>query len=75
MADLIGPAKTPRPIIEKLHNEIKSFLALPETNDFILKNGMAPYDNPSVEGLQAFVRSEVVRWGKVVQAAGIAHSQ
>jgi tripartite-type tricarboxylate transporter receptor subunit TctC len=72
---LISPAKTPRPIVEKLHNEIKSFLAFPETNDFISKNGMVPYDNPSVEELQAFVRSEVLRWGKIVQAAGIAYSQ
>lgn len=72
---LIAPAKTPRTIIDQLHNEIKSFLALPEPNDFIFKNGMASYDNPSVEELQAFVRSEVVRWSKVVQAAGIAYSQ
>jgi tripartite-type tricarboxylate transporter receptor subunit TctC len=72
---LIAPARTPRAIVDKLHNEIRDFLALAETNDFISKNGMVPYDNPSVEGLQAFVRSEVVRWGKVVEAAGIAHSQ
>ena len=29
----------------------------------------------SVAELQAFVKSEIVRWGKVMEAAGIAGSQ
>jgi hypothetical protein len=32
-------------------------------------------DNPSVEGLQNFVKAEIVRWGKVVQQAGLAGTQ
>lgn len=72
---LVAPAKTPRPAVDKLHAEIKSILALPEIKDFISKNAMVPYDNPSVEGLQEFVKGEVVRWGKVVRDAGIAGSQ
>jgi hypothetical protein len=36
---------------------------------------MLPFENPSVEGLQGFVKSEIVRWGKVVQRAGIAGSE
>jgi tripartite-type tricarboxylate transporter receptor subunit TctC len=72
---LIAPAKTPRPIVDKLHAEILRLLAMPETKEFISKNAMVPHDNPSVAELQAFVKREVVRWGKVVQDAGIAGSQ
>jgi tripartite-type tricarboxylate transporter receptor subunit TctC len=32
-------------------------------------------DNPSVEGLQAFVKSEIVRWAAVVRRAGLQDSQ
>jgi hypothetical protein len=36
---------------------------------------MLPMDNPSIAELQDFVKSEIVRWSKVVQQAGIAGSQ
>jgi hypothetical protein len=36
---------------------------------------MLPMDNPSIEGLQEFVRAEIVRWGKVVEQAGLTGSQ
>jgi hypothetical protein len=36
---------------------------------------MLPFENPSVEELQDLVKSETVRWGNVVQQAGIAGSE
>jgi tripartite-type tricarboxylate transporter receptor subunit TctC len=72
---LVAPAKTPRPIVDRLHRELKAVLAEPEVKEFIGKNGMVPMPDHSVEGLQDFVKSEIARWGKVVQQAGIAGSQ
>ena len=72
---LLAPAKTPRPVIDKLHAELKGVLALPDVKEAIAKNGMVPMPDRSVEGLQDFVKSEIVRWGKVVRDAGIAGSQ
>ena len=72
---IVAPAKTPRPIVDKLHAELKGVLATPEVKEQIGKTGMLPMDSPSVDGLQAFVKSEIARWGKVVQQAGIAGSQ
>jgi tripartite-type tricarboxylate transporter receptor subunit TctC len=69
---LVAPAKTPRPVVDKLHAELKGILALPEVKEFIAKNGMVPMPERSVEGLQDFVKSEIARWGKVVRDAGIA---
>jgi tripartite-type tricarboxylate transporter receptor subunit TctC len=72
---IVAPAKTPRALIDKLHADIKSVLALPDIQDGITKSGMGLMDSPSVEGLQDFIKSEIVRWGKVVEQAGIAGSQ
>jgi tripartite-type tricarboxylate transporter receptor subunit TctC len=72
---IAAPAKTPPAILDKLHEEIKSIVATPEIRDRIVTDGMLPMDNPSRAALQAFVKSEIVRWGKIVQDAGIAGSQ
>ncbi len=70
-----APAKTPRPIVDRLHAELKRQLATPEVSGQIAKTGMLPMPTPTVEASQAFVKSEIARWGKVVQQAGIAGSQ
>jgi tripartite-type tricarboxylate transporter receptor subunit TctC len=72
---IVAPAGTPKPSVAKLHGELNQILALPEIKDQIVKIGFLPIDNRPVEGLQAFVKSEIVRWGKVVQQAGLAASQ
>jgi tripartite-type tricarboxylate transporter receptor subunit TctC len=64
--------KTPRHVVEKLHAELTGLVALPEIDAEINRLGMVSFDNPSVEGLQGFVKSEIERWSKVVQQAGIA---
>jgi tripartite-type tricarboxylate transporter receptor subunit TctC len=70
----VAPAKTPRPIVERLHAELKKQLATPEVAAQISKTGMLPMPTPTVAELQAFVKSEIARWGKVVKQAGIAGS-
>ena len=72
---IVAPAKTPRPIVDKLHGELLSILAAPDAKDQIVRYGFVPIDSPSVEGLQQFVKSEIERWGKVVRDAGFAGSQ
>ena len=72
---LVAPAKTPGPIVDKLHAEVKAILATSEIKDRIINDGMLLMDNPSVEALQDFVKSEIVRWGKVVRQAGLAGTQ
>ena len=72
---MVAPAKTPRPIVDRLHAELKAVLAMPDVREQIYRMGFLPLEGRSVEGLQAFVKSEIVRWGDVVQKAGIAKSQ
>jgi tripartite-type tricarboxylate transporter receptor subunit TctC len=72
---LVAPGNTPAPVVQKLHDALLAILALPETRQQIAKVGMLPMDNRPVAELQGFVKSEIVRWGKVVQQAGIAGSE
>jgi tripartite-type tricarboxylate transporter receptor subunit TctC len=72
---LVAPAGTPRPILDKLHAEAKAIAASPEITARVRDGGMLPMDNPSIEGLQAFVKSEIARWAKVVAQAGLTGSQ
>jgi tripartite-type tricarboxylate transporter receptor subunit TctC len=69
---LVAPGKTPRGVVEKLHAELIGILALPEIDGEVNRLGLISFDNPSVDGLQSFVKSEIARWGQVVQRAGIA---
>jgi tripartite-type tricarboxylate transporter receptor subunit TctC len=72
---LAAPASTPPSVIEKLHGELKSILAASEMKDQLIKLNLIAMDTPSVEDMQSFVRSEMVRWAKIVQRAGIAGSE
>ena len=58
-----------------MHEELKKQLATPDVSAQVAKTGMLPMATTTVAELQAFVKSEITRWGKVVQQAGIAGSQ
>ena len=72
---LVAQGKTPAPIVDKLHRELKAVMATPEVKAQIAKLSLLPMDTPPVAEMQSYVKSEIVRWGKVVEAAGIARSQ
>ena len=72
---MVAPAKTPAPVIDKLHAELKNILATPAFKEQIVKISLLPMDTPPVTGMQTFVKSEIARWGAVVRQAGIAGSE
>ena len=72
---IVAPAGTPKEIVDKLHEEVKAVLALPEIKAEFARTARITVDYPSVDDLQRFMRSEIVRLGKVVEQAGIARSQ
>jgi len=67
-----APAATPRPIVDKLHGQLEAIMALQSTREAITRIGLIPAESASVEDLQAFIRTEIVRWGEVVKRAGIS---
>ena len=70
---IAAPAKTPEPVVQKLHGEINAILASPEVRGQMAKMNVIPMGSPSVADMRAFVKSEITRWGDVVKKAGIAN--
>jgi tripartite-type tricarboxylate transporter receptor subunit TctC len=69
---LVAPAGTPKATVDKLHAALKEIEALPATRQKIVSFGMVPTTSGSVPDLQAFVKSEITRWGGVVKKSGAA---
>ena len=67
---VVAPAATPKPVVDKLHTELKAIMAMPETRQAIARIGLVPVDTGSPEELQGYIRSEIVRWGDVVRRSG-----
>jgi tripartite-type tricarboxylate transporter receptor subunit TctC len=72
---IVAPAKTPRAIVDKLHGELLNVMASPDVKERIVKLSLVPLPTPSVADMQSFVKTEIVRWGKIVQQAGIAGTE
>jgi hypothetical protein len=47
----------------------------PATTQQLVNLGINPIGRGSLDELQAFVKAEEIRWGKVVQEAGLAGSE
>lgn len=68
---LFAPAKTPKAIVSKLNQEIVRVMALTETKEALLKQGAEAAAN-SPEEFAAYVKSEDVKWTRVVKESGAA---
>ena len=72
---VVTTGKSPPAAVDRLYGELKTILAKPDVREQVVKQSLLPMDSRPVPEMQAFVKSEIVRWGKVVEAAGIAGSQ
>ena len=66
---LMAPAKTPRPILEKLNAEVNKIIGSEETKAAWLKQGTFAM-GMSVDQFDKFLREEIVKWRKIVQVSG-----
>ena len=67
---MLVPAKTPRPIIERLYAETQAALASPEVRDRLAKLGAEPMPMTS-EQFDAQIRSEIAANSALVKSANI----
>jgi tripartite-type tricarboxylate transporter receptor subunit TctC len=72
---IVAPAGTPAPVVARLNAELNKVAALPDVQQQIVKLGMIPGGTAPPEKLQGFINSEIERWGKVVQQAGLAGTE
>ncbi len=67
---LMAPAKTPAPILAKLHEEVKKMLAIPEVRDKLIAVGFRPIGDSPAE-FKPFVAAQVARIKEIARAAGL----
>jgi tripartite-type tricarboxylate transporter receptor subunit TctC len=67
---VLAPAGTPRPIMVRLNKYVVKALAKPELADRLASEGAEPAAN-TPEEFAAFIKAEIVKWGKVAKAAAI----
>ena len=65
----VAPANTPAPIVARLNKALLEVVNSPDTRGRFHELGLRPLTSTPDE-LGAFIKSELVRWGKVVDAAG-----
>ena len=63
-----GPAGTPQPIVERLHNELKAIMGSADVQQAVNRIGVVPVVSPPLAELPKFIVTEKERWGKVVAA-------
>ncbi len=64
------PAKTPRPVIDKLHEALVAAVSDKSTQDKLLAAGIEP-ESSTPDELRVFVQSEIKKWAEIVKTAGI----
>lgn len=68
---LFFPAGTPQPIVERISSEVRSILAEPETNDWLVSMGYEPTGNTPAD-FAALIAADHARWVEVIKAANIS---
>ncbi|OFW16756.1 MAG: hypothetical protein A3H27_02280 [Acidobacteria bacterium RIFCSPLOWO2_02_FULL_59_13] len=70
MTEIMAPAKTPGPIINRLNQEIARHLNTAEIKERFFSAG-AEVVASSPEQLAAIIKSDIAKWGKLIKDAGI----
>jgi tripartite-type tricarboxylate transporter receptor subunit TctC len=66
---LLAPARTPKPVIDRLHADTVKILGGP-TRQRLEAQGFEP-DGGTPAAFSAYIKSEIAKWAKVIKDAGI----
>jgi tripartite-type tricarboxylate transporter receptor subunit TctC len=72
---LLAPGGTPRPILEKLNKDVNAAVHSPEMRTPLETLGMIGLGDKSLEQFDDYVKSETVRWAKIIENASLAGTQ
>ncbi|MEA2982081.1 MAG: hypothetical protein QOF09_3904 [Alphaproteobacteria bacterium] len=70
MQGIVVPAQTPKPIIELWRAEVAKIVATPEVRERLIAFGLEPVAS-TPEEFDAWIRTEIAKWGKAMQDAKI----
>jgi tripartite-type tricarboxylate transporter receptor subunit TctC len=67
---LVAPAGTPREIVRRLNTDVTQLVAQPDVRQRFADLGMT-IDAGTPEALDAYIKSEILKWSKVIKEADI----
>lgn len=67
---VLVPAKTPRPIVNKLHAEIVRILKLPDVRVILEEQGFVPVGNRPEE-FTAHLQAKIAEWSRILKELGV----
>ena len=68
--NVFAPARTPRPVIERLNGEINRMLQTPDVRERFQALGVAPLGG-TPEALGKYLEFEINRWAKLIKETGV----
>jgi tripartite-type tricarboxylate transporter receptor subunit TctC len=68
---LMAPAGTPKPIVDKINAEVQRALQDPKVAQKLLAVGMEPPPTMPAAAFGAFIKEDIARWSRMVDAVGI----
>ena len=66
----LAPVGTPQPVVSRLNSETMKVLQVKEVRDALMRQGMDPTGSTPAEA-DAYLRSEIAKWTRVVKEGGI----
>jgi len=66
---LLAPRQTPKPVMERLANELKTVSAMPEIHDKLVAQGITPRDLV-LEQCDDYIKNQIEEQGELVKASG-----
>ena len=67
---LVGPKGLPREVVDKINAAANQILKVPEMDKLLATDGVSPAGG-TPEQFQATIKTDIERWRKVVQQAGV----
>jgi tripartite-type tricarboxylate transporter receptor subunit TctC len=67
---LVGPKGLPRPIVDRVNNELNKALKAKDMEDKLAADGVSPAGG-TPEQFAATIKRDIDTWRKVVQVAGV----
>ena len=66
---LVGPGAMPAPLLDKIHDAVVKIVRLPDIHERLVGLGAEPALSTPAE-FAALIKSEIVKWAKVVKDSG-----
>jgi len=67
---VLAPARTPKPVVDKLNTAINQALADPAVTSSLRKAGVDPTPGSTPESTTDFVKNEIAKWAPIIKASG-----